>query len=72
MTKDEVLAIIKEYEANKAKPAPGEWSAEARSWAEGAGPIAGDGSGNMQYKAPTTREQMMVFLKRFHDLFGGK
>lgn len=72
MTKDEVLNIIKEYEASKAKQAPGEWSAEARSWAEGAGLIAGDGSGNMQYKAPTTREQMMVFLKRFHDLFGGK
>lgn len=69
MTKDDVLAIIKEYEASKAKQAPGEWSAEARSWAEGAGLIAGDGSGNMQYKAPTTREQMMVFLKRFHDLF---
>ena len=69
MTKEEVLKIIQEYETNKAKLDPGEWSAEDRAWAENCGLIAGDGAGNMQYKSPATREQMMVFLHRFHKLF---
>ena len=69
MTKEDVLKIIREYEADKAKQDPGEWSREDREWAEGIGLIAGDGAGNMQYKSPATREQMMVFLHRFHKLF---
>ena len=69
MTKEDVLKIIREYEADKAKQDPGEWSREDREWAEGVGLIAGDGNGNMQYKSPATREQMMVFLHRFYKLF---
>lgn len=64
MTKDEVLAIIKEYEAEKVNAAPAEWSEDARSWAESNGIIFGDGQGRMQYKASCTREQMIVFLYR--------
>lgn len=68
MTKDQVLEIIKEYEAEKLTAAPSDWSEEARTWAEGEGIIAGDGSGNMQYKAGCTREQMVVFLFRLFNL----
>ena len=67
MTKAEVLEIIKEYEAQRdaarAKAAPGEWSKEARAWAESNGVIAGTGSG-MQYKATCTREQVVQLLYR--------
>lgn len=68
MTKDQVLEIIKEHEAEKAAAEPSDWSQEARTWAEGNGIIAGDGSGNMQYKAGCTREQMVVFLYRLFNL----
>lgn len=67
MTKAEVLEIIKEYEAQRdaarAKAAPGEWSKDARAWAESNGVIAGTGSG-MQYKATCTREQVVQLLYR--------
>jgi len=68
MTKDQVIAIIKEHEADKAAQEPSDWSEEARTWAEGNGVIAGDGSGNMQYKSACTREQMVVFLYRLFNL----
>lgn len=68
MTKDQVLEIIKEYETGKAAAEPSDWSQEARTWAEGNGIIAGDGSGKMQYKSACTREQMVVFLYRLFNL----
>lgn len=46
MTKDQVLAIIKEYEDEKETAQPSDWSQEARTWAEGNGII----SGNKQHK----------------------
>ncbi|MEL4106767.1 CHAP domain-containing protein [Oscillospiraceae bacterium WX1] len=74
MTKDDVLAIIKEYEAEKAAAEPSEWSWEARMWAEGNGIITGDGNGNMQYQKDCTREMMVVLLYRMfnilRDMFG--
>lgn len=67
MTKADVLEIIKEYEAQRdaarAKAAPGEWSKDARAWAESNGVIAGTGAG-MQYKATCTREQVVQLLYR--------
>lgn len=68
MTKEQVLEIIKEYENGKAAAEPSDWSQEARTWAEGNGLIAGDGSGKMQYKSACTREQMVVFLYRLFNL----
>jgi N-acetylmuramoyl-L-alanine amidase CwlA len=56
------------YLAEQAKKEPSDWSAEAREWAEQHGIIAGNGKGGMQYKSPCTREQMVVFLKRFNDM----
>ena len=46
----------------------GDWSAEAREWAEKNGLIVGDGNGNKQYRSFVTREQLAVFLKRLREL----
>lgn len=69
MTQDQFNQMMDTYLNERNKQAPGDWSQEARDWAEGIGLIYGDGSGGKQYKGFTTREQMMVFFKRFHDLF---
>jgi len=56
------------YEAEKATAPPSDWSRDARAWAESSGIIAGDNTGNMQYKSPCTREQMVIFLYRLFNL----
>lgn len=72
ITYDQWKEYQEKYEAEKAEAAPSDWSQEARTWAEGNSLIAGDGSGNMQYKSACTREQMVVFLKRLYEKLAGK
>lgn len=60
MTKEQVLEIIKEYEANKTKQSPGSWSQADREWAEQNGVITGFGNGKMGYQG----EMMAAFLHR--------
>ena len=43
---------------------PGDWSGEAREWAENAGLIAGDTNGKKMYKKPMTREEFVTVLYR--------
>lgn len=45
----------------------GDWSKEAREWAESEGLIAGYGDGEMGWTDPVTREQLAVILKRYDD-----
>lgn len=59
MTKADVIAIIKEYEAEKAKAQSGTWSAEAWAKAKAAGIM--DGSAP---QSAATREQVAVILDR--------
>lgn len=40
-----------------------EWE-EAKAWAESTGLIRGDANGSKMYQAPTTRQQMILFLYR--------
>lgn len=47
---------------------PDMWSESFRKWAEENGIVIADEDGNYQYKAPVTREQMVVFMKRMHTL----
>ncbi len=77
ITKDEVLDIIKEYEAQKAAADPSSWSEDARTWAtetskqlaeDGEAFLKGDGAGNMKYKSPCTREMVAVFFFRFWQM----
>lgn len=60
---------MKKYMDELAKEDPSGWSKEARQWAEENGIIVGDDKGSKQYKAYTTREQMVIFLKRVVDKF---
>ena len=53
-----------------AKKEPSDWSGEAREWAEKEGIIAGDGNGNMMYRAFATREHMIVFIHRLAEKLG--
>ena len=63
LTKADVIAIIKEYEAEKAKEAAGTWSKEAFAKAKAKGIM--DGSAP---KSPATREQLAVMLDRLNLL----
>lgn len=59
LTKTDVINIIKEYEAQKAKEAAGTWAADAMNKAKAKGIM--DGSSP---KSPATREQIAVILNR--------
>ena len=65
MTQQEFNERIEAYFRSLAQRGPAPWSAEARAWAEHTGLIAGDETGNKQYKSFLTREQLVVLLRRF-------
>jgi GH25 family lysozyme M1 (1,4-beta-N-acetylmuramidase) len=67
MTQGKFNEMMNNYLLSLKTKAPADWSKEAREWAESNGIIAGDENGNKQYKNFTTREQMVVFLKRVFD-----
>lgn len=67
MTQEQFNQMADKYICGLADKPPAEWSEDARKWAEQLGIIQGDSQGRMQYKAPCTREQMVVFLKRLAD-----
>lgn len=46
---------------------PGDFSVQARTWAEGNAIVRGNTDGSFQYKSWCTREQMLVFLHRFFE-----
>lgn len=64
MTQEKFNQMMNVWISQQAAKEPGEWSAEARKWAESNGIMTGTGAGN-SYCAPATREQVMVFLHRF-------
>ena len=65
MTQQEFNERIEAYFRSLAQREPAPWSAEARAWAEQTGLIAGDETGNKQYKSFLTREQLVELLRRF-------
>ena len=67
MTQAEFNSMMNNWIAAQAAKEPGEWSTEARAWAEGNGIIKGTGAG-MSYGAYCTREMMIEFLYRFSKL----
>ena len=68
LTQEQFNIMMKNYQDSLVSQDPSDWSEEARIWAEENGIIVGDQFGNKQYKAPVTREQMVVFLKRLADM----
>ena len=69
VSQEQFNAMMNTYLAGLGEKEPGEWSAEARAWAEEQGLIQGDENGKKKYKQSCTREQMVVFLHRFFKLF---
>ena len=63
MTQEQFNLMMQKWIAEQAAKEPGEWSKDAREWAEKEGIILGTGAGN-SYQAPCTREQMIEFLYR--------
>lgn len=63
MTQEQFNKMMNAYLADLAKQDPGEWSADARSWAESNGIITGD-EGGKRYKSFITREEAAVMLHR--------
>ncbi|MEA5040386.1 MAG: papain-like cysteine protease family protein [Clostridiaceae bacterium] len=72
MTQEQFNKMADAYQAAQAEKEPSDWSVDARAWAEEQGIITGDSKGRMQYKAPCTREQLVVFLKRLTETLDAK
>ena len=70
MTQQEFNERMETYLKTLAQQQPAHWSAEDRAWAEAAGLIAGDETGNRQYRSFLTREQLAVLLHRYAKLTG--
>lgn len=68
MTQEQFNAMMNTYLESLAKQNPSDWSQDDREWAESCGLIKGDGDGNKQYMAFTTREQMVTFMHRLYDM----
>ncbi|MEG1682177.1 MAG: CHAP domain-containing protein [Oscillospiraceae bacterium] len=69
MTQAQFNRMADAYLEGLADREPGDWSQEARLWAETNGILTGDSAGRKQYKSYCTREQMAVFLKRMAEKF---
>ena len=65
VTQEDFNAMMDVWLQKRAELLPGDFSAQARTWAEGSGIIRGNIDGTFQYKSWCTREQMLVFLHRF-------
>lgn len=64
MTQQDFNTMMASWLQEQANRAPGDFSADARAWAEKSGVIQGNADGSLQYKSFCTREQMLVFLYR--------
>lgn len=72
MTYEKFKEFMDKYNKEVNAQDPSSWSKEAREWAEENGLIAGVGNGVMQYKAPCTREQIVMFLYSLFKMLAGK
>ena len=70
MTQETFNKLMEGYLSQLKQQAPADWSADARTWAEGKELIVGDDKGDKQYKMFVTREQMVVFMQRLCQLLG--
>lgn len=68
MTQEQFNKMADSYFEGKRNIEPGDWSKTQREWAESNGLIAGDTNGRKMYKAPITREELIVVLYRFFGL----
>ena len=64
VTQERFNEMMDAWIAEQAKKDASDWSAEARTWAENAGLIAGDTNGQKMYKKNLTREEFVTVLYR--------
>lgn len=64
MTQEQFNNMMNTWIAEQSKKAPGDWSNDARVWAERNGLVNGDSSGNKMYKKVITREEFIAVLYR--------
>ncbi|MCL2343461.1 MAG: N-acetylmuramoyl-L-alanine amidase [Firmicutes bacterium] len=64
MDLEKFSALMGSYLAELSTQAPGDWSEEARQWAESEGLFVGDENGNKAYKRFMTREEFAVVAYR--------
>ena len=65
MTQEKFNEMMNVWLNQQAEKQPSTWSANARNWAENKKIISGDTQGNMMYKKPLTREELIQVLYRF-------
>lgn len=63
LTQEELEMMLEKYFEKVAKEQPGDWSKEARDWAEENGIVTGD-EGGKRYKSHITREEAVTMLYR--------
>ena len=63
LTQEELEVMLEKYFEKVAKERPGDWSKEARDWAEKNGIVTGD-EGGKRYKSHITREEAVTMLYR--------
>lgn len=68
VTQEQFNEMMNVWIADSANKQPGDWSAEARNWAESNGLIQGDEQGRMMYKKNLTREEFVTVLSRLFDV----
>ena len=64
MTQEQFNKMMDNWIAEQAKKEPGDWSAEAREWAERNGLVKGDEKNQKMYKKHLTREEFITVLYR--------
>ena len=67
MTQERFDIMMENYLARRGELLPGDWSQEARQWAEENGLIRGDKTGEKRYKSFCTREELAMILYRMAD-----
>lgn len=68
LTQEELEMMLEKYFEKVAKEQPGDWSADARKWAEENGIVQGDPNGDKRYKSHITREEAVTMLYRSKNL----
>lgn len=63
LTQEELEVMLEKYFEKVSKEQPGDWSKEARDWAEKNGIVTGD-EGGKRYKSHITREEAVTMLYR--------
>ena len=64
MTQEQFNAMLEQALTQRGQKPPSDWSQTARTWAEEAGIVAGDGNGGNRYQSFATREETIQMLYR--------